>query len=230
MACAVNRAIRPLTDDIRRLAKEAGFAARGSLLVKEDSLLRIIQVDVLQNVSSPGRIKFDLLFDLGVPGLSTFTPRSRKWVLRCYGSKLPDAEGKVDGDFVLTGGPADNSVRRSATSRTRHACDEFLMRFEDGISLYRFVRDSALQFLVDGMELEDDFKRLQLHPWNALARLELAGVYASFLGLEREANSIQEAAERFATGKNKDLDYLLPRIRENISAAGATGVRSNVKT
>lgn len=215
----MNSTIKPLRDEIRRLAKEAGFAARGSLLVKEDSLLRIMQVDVLQNASSPGHIRFDLLFDIGIPGLSTFTPRSRKWVLRCYGSKLPDAEGEVGGDFVLTGEPADDSVRRSATSRTRQACEEFLMRFEDRNSLYRFVRDSALQFLVDGMELQDDFKRLQLHPWNALARLELAGVYASFLGLEKEADSIQEAAERFATGKNKDLDYLLPRIRENISEA-----------
>lgn len=211
-------AVRPLADDIRKLAKEAGFAARGSLLVKEDSLLRIIQVDMLQNSSTAESVKFDLLFDLGIPGISVYTPRSRKWVVRCYGSTRAGEVREPD-DFVLTGGPADESVRRTAVSRTRQVCDEFLMRFENGTALYHFVRDSALKFLAEGMELHDDYMRLQLSPWNALPRLELAGVYAAFLGLDEEADSIQEAAERFATGKNKDLDYLLPDLRKNISEA-----------
>jgi hypothetical protein len=214
----VRREVRPLADDIRKLAKEAGFATRGSLLVKEDSLLRIIQIDVLQNSITSESVKFDLLFDLGIPGITLYTPRSRKWVVRCYGSTLAGEVREPD-DFLLTGGPADESVRRTAVSRTRQVCDEFLMRFEDDNSLYRFVRDSTLKFLAEGTELHDDYRRLDLFPWNAMPRLELAGVYAAFLGLDEEADSIQEAAERFATGKNKDLDYLLPEIRQNISEA-----------
>jgi hypothetical protein len=219
VARAVNKALKPLTDEIRKLAKEAGFTVRGSLLVKEDSLIRTMQVDVLQNASTPERTRFDLLFDIGIPGISAFTARSRKWVLRCYGSKIPKQDEAGGADFILTGESTDAHVRQVAVSRAEQAYKEFLMRFEDGHSLYRFVRDSALQFLAEGMDLHDDYWRLQLHPWNALPRLELAGVYAAFLGLEEDADSIQEAAERFTTGKNKNLDYLLPDLRANIAEA-----------
>jgi hypothetical protein len=215
----VNKVIKPLADEMRRLAKEAGFTVRGSLLVKEDSLIKTMQLDVLQNASSPAGTRFDLLFDVGISGISTFTARSRKWVLRCYGSKIPGPADAASEDFVLTGESTDAQVRQVAVARVSQAYKEFLMRFEDGHSLYRFVRDNALRFLAEGMALNDDYSRLRIYPWSALSRLELAGVYAAFLRLEEDADSIQEAAERFATGKNKDLDYLLPELRANIAEA-----------
>lgn len=215
----MNKVIKPLADQIRNFAKDAGFTVRGSLLVKEDSLIRTMQLDVLQNASTPERTRFDLLFDVGLPGMSAFTARSRKWVLRCYGSKIPGNPEAADEDFVLTGESTDTQVRQVAMSRARQACEEFLMRFQDDRSLYLFVRDNALRFATEGVEPHDDYRRLQLYPWNALARLELAGVYASFLGLEKEADSLQEAAERFVTEKNKNLDYLLPQLRANIADA-----------
>lgn len=215
----MNKVIKPLADQIRNFAKDAGFTVRGSLLVKEDSLIRTMQLDVLQNASTPERTRFDLLFDVGIPGISAFTARSRKWVLRCYGSKIPGNPEATDEDFVLTGESADTQVRQVAMSRARQACEEFLMRFEDDRSLCLFVRDNALRFATEGVEPHDDYRRLQLYPWNALARLELAGVYAAFLGRETDADSLQEAAERFVTGKNRNLDYLLPDLRANIAEA-----------
>jgi hypothetical protein len=214
----VNKILRPLTAEVRKAAKELGFTVRGSLAMREDSLIRAIQVDMMQNISPPGTASFDLLFDLGIPGISVFAPCAREWVVRCHGRKFPLGDGPAKESFALTGGPGDEKVIENSISCLREACSEFLLRYEDCYALYRFVRDSAIGFADLGMELRDDYRRLSLEPWNALRRLELAGIYAAFLGLHDEADSIETIVERLATVK-RGLDIYLPQIHENIAAA-----------
>jgi hypothetical protein len=53
-------------------------------------------------------------------------------------------------------------------------------------------------------------------------------VIAAFLVLDEEAESIQETAERFATGRHGNLDYLLPDLRKNISEARRSAHQGSV--
>jgi hypothetical protein len=75
----VNRVLRLLADGVKKPAIEFGFKARGSPLLREDGLASGIQLDMLN--SRPETASFVLLFDLGMPGLGTFTARNREWVV-----------------------------------------------------------------------------------------------------------------------------------------------------
>jgi hypothetical protein len=85
-------------------------------------------------------------------------------------------EGRPGSDFTLTGGADDQAVVEKAVACVRQVCSEFLLNSENPNELYSFVRDSAFGLADRGLELHDDFWRMHLRPWNAMARLELAGV------------------------------------------------------
>lgn len=212
----MSKLLAPLLAEVRKSAKELGFTGRGSFFLKQDALVRAIQIATMQKGS--GFASFDLLFDLGIPGISNFTPKAREWGVRCYGKNVPLDSNLGVLRFSLVGDSGDEAVVEAASSCLQRACDNFLMLYENPGALYRFVSESALQFVDLGMELDDEFRRLRLEPWNVMKRLELAGVYASFLGLRDDANSVEAAARRYVES-NKDLQYLLPEIQGSITAA-----------
>lgn len=209
--------LKPLADEVKKVGGEFGFKGRGSLLVKRDALNRGIQLDLLN--SKPGAASFDLLFDLGIPGLEGFAAKGRKWVVRASGRSFPLDEAPLSTEFEITGTADDEKVIANASICVRRACAQFLLKIKDPDDLFRFVKDSAFSFVEHGPELHDDFWRMHLWPWNAMARLELAGVYAVFLGFGEEAELVKSTAVEFATGRRKNLDYLIPKIQESMSLA-----------
>jgi hypothetical protein len=63
----------------------------------------------------------------------------------------------------------------------------------------------------------DEFKRLDLWPWNELPRLELACVYLEFVGEAQKAQDVRDEALRLAG--EQGVDYFPKRLRENMQMA-----------
>jgi hypothetical protein len=78
------------------------------------------------------------------------------------------------------------------------------------------------------MAADNAFKRLKLDPWNAVPRLELAGVYAGFLGRVDEANLLRDLATDFAA-KN-GVEYAIPGIDSNLKKAVDLGRQRNERS
>lgn len=67
------------------------------------------------------------------------------------------------------------------------------------------------------LEYDDEFKRLDLWPWNLLPRLELTCVYSAFLGAEEQTNQLVERA--ISCARDGDMEYAVDRIRVNVRKA-----------
>ncbi len=174
-----------------------------------------MQVTPLQKTSD--FVRLDVLVSLGIPGLSEFTGRRRLWAVTAHLSRVMQKD-QATSDLTLDGSAEDDRRIERIVSYVDRMSEELLFRYSDAEELYTLVKDSGLSFAKHGPELDDEFARLHLDPWNALARLELAGVYAGHLRHLAAVNEIMEAARTVAASR-WGLDTLLPKIQENIEAA-----------
>jgi hypothetical protein len=165
---------------------------------------------------SDERLTLDILFDLGIPGLSTFSSKTQGWVVRGYGSRIHRClEGRSIKLRFESGSPPE-PVFDAINSLVDRAGREFLLRYEEPEQLYAMVRDSALTSLRD-RSAPNEMNRLDLEPSNVVGQLEIAAVYAAFLGLVGEAEDLSGEAIHVA-GKI-GVDYAIPTIRENVLRA-----------
>jgi hypothetical protein len=109
--------------------------------------------------------------------------------------------------FEITGSAEEDSqVKARLIELLRILCDEFLLKLNGPDDLIELVLNGA-----------DEFKRIDLWPWNEIPRLELACVYLEFIGEVRKAQEIQDRAVRLAI--DQGVTYFPERIRENMKKA-----------
>jgi len=210
--------LKPVVDQLDFLADQ-GFRRAGGAWRREDALLR--GVTVSQHQSLDDAVSFFVTFDLGIPGLSVLGARTSQHVVRCAGDGFARAVLGLTDSFELhkTGGDEEllAGVRRTAEA----VCDQFLLRYSNEQELFEMVYTAAKEFLSRGLASSDEITRLQLSPWNVMKRLELAGVFAAFLGRRAEAAEVVRLAQAHAAGRNAGLDYLLPELVANVDSAAA---------
>lgn len=185
----------------------------GVRFVSESPLLRSVWLHPM-SFARPGSYCFDVLFDLGMPGLSLFPPRAQTWVVRGSGSGI---RSDRRGHFELTGADSDLAVEEAALEAVNSGLRQFLHAYSTPPDLYAMVESNAVEFLERGMQADNEFKRLHLHPWNAAPRLELAAVYGAFLGDDDGADRLMTLALEHAAREH--IDYTAERARESIQLA-----------
>jgi hypothetical protein len=212
----VNPAIKRLADKTGAiLCGEHGFtrSRTGTRFVSESPLLRSIWLRPM-SFARPGSYCFDVLFDLGIPGLSALSSRAQTWVVRASGSGI---RSDRRGHFELTGADSDLAEEDSALETLTSGLRQFLQICATPQDLYAMVETNAVTFLERGMQADNEFKRLRLQPWNVVPRLELAAVYAAFLGDDTSADRLIAFALKHAALRR--IDYTVERARESIQFA-----------
>jgi hypothetical protein len=84
----------------------------------------------------------------------------------------------------LTKGEYDLEVRKHSRDVCEQSAGEFLLRYWTAEELCLWVCDCALDIVRDPRS-SNDFRRLRLQPFNVVGPLELARVYAAYLGRMR---------------------------------------------
>lgn len=197
------------------LARDHGFRAHGGRsFTREDELIRSARF--APGASLAGSFQFEVVCDLGISGLSSISSKSSEWMVRCSVSHVPRDDGLPRSGFELTGAPEDEVVVQDVAKICKVVFDRFLLRHETADDMFLWVRDNALQFL-DSPQVDNDFKRFRLSPWNIVPRLELAGVYAAYLGRSEDAERLRDAAIQYA--RTHGLRYAIPTVSANIAAA-----------
>jgi hypothetical protein len=210
--------------DLGRYAEEAGgflraehgFSYAGRRYTRADGLIRSAWFMPLN--ATADRYIFDVVFDLGIPGVSAFGPKVQRHVVRAHAQQAsrarPDHPAPT---FVLRAGEDGRPVAPGVDQVVRTLADDFLLRYSDPAGLYEMVRDSGLIAARDGLTADTEFTRLNLDPFNVIKRLELAAVYAAFLGRDDEVGAMLEVARRHA-GSNR-VEYMIPIIESGIEEA-----------
>jgi hypothetical protein len=206
------------------LVRGHGFTRTGRKFIREDELVRSAWF------IPTGFGRFDLLFDLGIVGISVILPEksarpasSERWVVRLNAMNLRPKDVPAMAWLTLTKGQYDREVRK----QTRHICervtDEFLLKYSTVEEFYMWVRGSALEILRNP-NADNEWRQLKLWPSNSTMLLELAGVYAAYLGKSDDENMLQQTAldDAIAVG----VDYAVPRIIASIADAGRRQGRS----
>jgi hypothetical protein len=161
--------------------------------------------------------KFEILFDLGISGISTFSTKAQTWVVRCSARNFRPKGVPVQAWLILTKGAYDETVRSHAREVCESLTDDFLLKYETAEEFYQWVRENALQLLNDP-RADTDFRTMRLQPFNVVGPLELAGVYAAFLGKNADAEMLRQAAIEFAAAHG--MEYAIMRVSGSISTAG----------
>ena len=220
-------------EQVGDLLTDSGFTRRGARFQRVDYLVRTVSFD-RQKYAHRGEYAFDILFELGMPGLSwNGTVGSPDWVVRAHASEL-DYQRTRPGhrvEFVLRDGEATNELREAVRGLLTDACREFLLYFEDGNELYEFVRAAALDKIDPKGSAGTRFDALNLGPGSPVARLELAAQYALHLGRLGEARDLLDKA--IATAERQGVDYVLDDFKlgalpsvSRTSGAGMSGAGS----
>jgi hypothetical protein len=157
-----------------------------------------------------------VLFDLGVPGLTTVSSRAQTWVVRGSGSAI---RSDRRGHFELTGADSDLAQEEIALKTIAFGLRQLLQICTTPQDLYAMVEANAMSFLERGMQADDEFKRLQLQPWNVVPRLELAAMYGAFLGDDAGADRLITLAVQHAARDR--IDYTVEQARERVRFAQA---------
>jgi hypothetical protein len=198
------------------LAAEHGFTRSGRRYTRTDGLLRSCWFTPLN--ATPETYTFDVLIDVGIPGISAFGPRTQEHVVRANAQQA--ALGHPDypkPEFRLVADDAGRPVAPGVDEVVRRLAGDVLLRHETPAALYQAVRASALRSVAEGGRTEDDFGRLRLWPVNPAGRLELAAVYGAFLGRDDEVAEILALVRDYAPAKR--LDYMVPRIDAGVAEA-----------
>lgn len=193
------------------LVQGGGFTRTGRSFVREDELIRSACFTPV------GLGRFEILFNLGISGISVVLPKNEKWVVSCSASQLRPKEVPARAWLTLTKGAYDEEVRNHARRVCEYVADEFLLKYRSADDFYLWVRSSALELFRDP-RADNEFRRLKLQPFNVVGPLELAGVYAAHLGRGDDAIMLQNAAIEFAS--THGIDYAIPRVIANITDAG----------
>lgn len=212
----MNPAIKRLAESAAAiLCVEHGFtrSRAGTRFVSESPLLRSVWLHPM-SFARPGSYCFDVLFDLGIPGLSTFSPRAQIWIVRANGSGI---RSDRRGHFELTGADTDLAEENLALETLTSGLREFLQAYKTPQDLYTMVKGNAVAFIEHGMQSDNEFKQLRLQPWNVVPRLELAAVYGAFLGDDAGADYLIDRAVEYAALKR--INYTVERARESVQFA-----------
>lgn len=203
------------------LLAQHGFTLRNSRFTREDQLVRSVWFWPAKNATAQS-YGFDVLLDLGIPLLSPLSDKAQEWVVRASCDKMHrklTVAPRVK--FAFQHGDYDSGVEEVVLTTLRVMCDEFFLKLQTAEDLYRFVKRNAEEFGQFGMGAENEFKRFDLMPWNAVPRLELAAVYAAFLGRVDESQALR--AEAVAYAEKNGIDYMIPTISANIERAAGLG-------
>jgi hypothetical protein len=197
------------------LVDEFGFSRNKLRFIREDSLARSAWF-VPGKHASKATYNFELILDLGLPGLSAITSAAQPWVVRAsaekvYRKRTPAPRVK----FAFRDGIYGNEIESVVLEMLRVVADEFFLKLRSPDDLYEFIRSNSLDFLREGMAAENEFKKLDLMPWNVLPRMQLAAVYAAYLGRSDDALELEQELAEYAA-KNR-LEYLMAGVRESIA-------------
>jgi hypothetical protein len=210
--------------DLGRFAEEAGgflraehgFSYGKRRFTRTDELIRSAWFMPLN--ATADRYIFDVVFDLGIPGVSTFGPKVQRHVVRAHAQQASRANPDYPvPTFVLRAGDDGRPVAPGVDEVVRRLADDFLLRYRDPIALYEMVRDSGMIAARDDQAADTEFSRLRLDPFNVIKRLELAAVYAAYLGRDDEVRAILEAARQHATSHR--VEYMIPIIEDGVAEA-----------
>ncbi len=210
--------LKPVVDQLGFLVKD-GFRRKGGSLRREDRLLRAVTVSPHQNTGDA--VSFFVNFDLGIPGISELDGRRARYVVRCSGDSFARAELGFSGSFELCAAADNEPVLAVVHQTARALCEQFLLKYTDEDMLFEMVYHAAVEFLSHGPASTDEMTRLKAFPWNVMGRLELAGVFAAYLGRHAQADEVLRLAREHVTGRNSGLDYLVPQLVANIESAAA---------
>ena len=207
-----------VADAAESLVRRHGFTRTGRKFIREDELVRSAWFRPV------GFGKFEILFDLGIAGISVILPEqptspepSEAWVVRCSASKLRPKEVPAMAWLKLSKGRYDEQVRKQTGHLCERVASEFLLKYSSAEKFYLWVRGSALELLKDP-SADNEWRRLKLWPSNPLPLLELAGVYAAHLGKPDDAAMLLQAALDKAIATR--VDYAIPRVVASIAEAG----------
>ena len=147
----MNPAIKQLADKAAAvLCAGHGFtrSRAGTRFVSESPLLRSVWLHP-KSFAGPESYGFDVLFDLGIPGLSTFSPRAQTWIVRASSSDMR-TDGR--GHFELTGAAdSDRAEEEIALETLKSGLQQFLQIYATPHDLYAMVATNAVAFLEHGM-------------------------------------------------------------------------------
>lgn len=197
------------------LVNEHGFSRTGPRAYARDDGLLGRRVWFTPGTSLPGSFRFDVLFALGLNGLSDLAkPRQLSWIVGCSGSAQRD-ESLPRLRFALTGdADHDLAVRDAVTRACRYVCDEFLLRHQTAEEFYQWLRAAAAESTLRPRPL-DDLRKYHLDPSNSIPSFQTAAVYAAMLGRDAESAELEELAVEYArAGKMRDY---VPGIRARIA-------------
>ncbi|WP_125937892.1 hypothetical protein [Streptomyces sp. WAC 06738] len=186
------------------LKREHGFHVKGRVAIRMDRLLRGV-VFHPEKTATRGAYRFDVTLNLGLPGLSSVSASRREFIVAASLGKLYRLRNPGKGRFELRGDGSDFEVGSVVRSLLSDLCSEFLLAI------------SGPGELLNLLENEAEFERLDLWPWNSLPRLELASVYSAFLGLEEQKNQFAERAISYA--REAGMEYAVARIMANVQKA-----------
>jgi hypothetical protein len=203
-------------DSGRFLVEEYGFTLSGRRYTRSDELIRSCWFTPLN--ATPEKYFFDVLVDVGIPGISAFGPREQTHVVRANAQHA--ARGGPDSprpEFRLIAAENGRVIAPGADDVVRQLVDDLLLRYDTPAELYQMVRASALLAVEQGARTDDDFGRLALLPPNAAGRLELAAVYGAFLGRDDEVAELLAVVRQYAPAHR--VEYMIPRIDAGVAEA-----------
>lgn len=207
-----------MTDAADLLVRDQGFTRTGRKFICEDELVRSAWF------RPTGFGGFDLLFDLGIAGISVILPvmpaapaPSEKWVVGLNAMHLRPEDVPAMAWLRLTKGRYDEEVRKQSRRLCERVAEEFLLKYSSAEEFYLWVRASALELFKDP-DTANQWRRLKLWPSNPLMLLELAGVYAAHLRKSEDASMLQQAALNDAITYR--VDYAIPGVIASIAEAG----------
>ncbi|NEA62369.1 hypothetical protein [Streptomyces sp. SID12488] len=186
------------------LKREYGFRVKGRIAIREDQLLRSV-VFHPEKTATKGACRFDVTLNLGLPGLSSMSPTRRIYVVSASLGKISRLRDPARGRFELTGENSDTEVISNVLSLLSDLCSDF------------FISLPGPSDLLDLLDNPEEFKRLDLWPWNELPRLELASVYCAFLGKGELASQWEGPAIQCAL--DGGMEYAVERVRANVAEA-----------
>ena len=193
------------------LVREHGFKRRGATLLREDSLVRKVHYLGMSS-DGEGSQNFDILLDLGLPGLAIPAVLKDPWTFRASASRIRRFRHPEAPSLTFWTSPEDQQVAEWAERILHTLCHEYLFAIEGPDDLVDLARNDSAEY-----------RRLHLDPENDLARLERAGVFLAHLGRRVEAEQVAEEASAHASAH--DLETNLPDVLRNIRTAIAGSPR-----
>jgi hypothetical protein len=127
------------------LVSNHGFDVKGTRYLRQDRLMRSVWF-VESKATTDDAVAFDVVLDLGIPGVSSFAPRIQKWVVRASTYQVYIRHVSPAVRFELRNVGWDSRLEEAVRSTLIRLCSEFLLNFETEYELYDFVKTNAIEF------------------------------------------------------------------------------------